>query len=235
MVVPSCISSLLPFSETRNTWISKSFFSQQPCWFPGHFSSFLDSLPSISCISLHIMDPIHMPHSSVKPCWCGPKFPSHFVFLHPLSPAGIPNLLPPLFLLLCPHHCSSLWIWAAPVIFFSITEQKPDLLLSTPTPSPEYLLLAPVLGDKHCLLFTAPQPEQCFSRMNSSGFCFQRDFPGGAGSASGAVSVWIDARSSRHTPCCNNHGHLVLSWGEMCQAAAWTQLQMELGNHALIS
>lgn len=215
VMFPSCTSSALHFSETSNTWISKSFFSHQPHLFPDHFSSFLDPLPFISCIS-------YIPFICLIPV----------LNLTDVVPDFLPNLF---FFTLCFQlifptssfpSCYFSALTTAPhfgyeqhlLFYLVLTEQKPDLLFSNLLSG--YLLLAPVLGDKYCLLFTAttvPPPEPIPMSFASDEISQEV-----LGSASGAVSVWIDACSSRHTPCSNNHGHLTLSWGEMCL------LQLEL-------
>lgn len=173
VVFPSCTSSALHFSETSNTWISKSFFSHQP-YLSRPFLLFLGPSPFHI---MHIIHPIHMPHSSVKPHWRGPRFPSQLVFLHPLFPADIPNLLFSLLLLLCPHHCSSLWLWAAPAILFSINRAEtrsavlqPAIRISPFSSSLRWQILPFVYSHNSASPWT-----------NSSEICFRWDFPGGAG------------------------------------------------------
>lgn len=132
--------------------------------------------------------------------------------------SSLPFLLP-----LCPHHCSSLWLWAAAIISFSINRAEtrsaalhPDIISRMSPFSPR--LRWQTLPFVYSPTARAVPPPELIPVSFASNEISQEVL----GSASGAVSVWIDACSSRHTPCCNNHRHLVLSWGEMCL------LQLEL-------
>lgn len=123
----------------------------------------------------------------------------------------------PFFLLLCPHCYSSLWLLAAPVIFFSNNRAEtksaalhPNIIPRlSPFNSSLRWQTSPFVYSRTAR--TVPPPELIPVSFASSQISQEM-----LGSASGTVSVWIDARSCRHTLSCNNPGHLVLSWGEMC-------------------
>lgn len=75
---------------------------------------------------------------------------------HSLFPADILNLFPLCYFCVLTASPVSLVIMSTCYVLYY--QQRPSLFYFTMQPSPAYLLLTPLLGDRYCLLFTAPQP-----------------------------------------------------------------------------
>lgn len=173
LLVFSCISSVLYFSETSNTWISKSFFSHQPYLFPDHFSSFLDPLPFISCI------PFICPIPVLNLTDVVPDFLPTLFFFTLCFQLIFPTSSLPFLLLLCPHHCSSLWLWAAPAILFNIN--RAETRSAALQPAITYRTSPFSSSLRWQTLPFVYSHNSASPWTNSSEFCFKWDFPGGAG------------------------------------------------------
>lgn len=138
-----------------------------------------------------------------------------FSFFSWLFPADIPNLFP------CCYSSSltaaSVWLLSVPVIFFIINrvETKSAILhnaiISRISPFNSSLRWQTLPFVYSTIAMTMPSSELIWMSFASSKISQEM-----LRSASVTASIQIDAYSSRCTLCCNNHGHFVLSWGEMC-------------------
>ena len=237
------------FNAIKICWLGFSYSKRCPGSLPPlcllwHHPS---SEANLDTLSKHLLHPIHMAHCSVNLTYMAQISFSAFTVSysfssaesHSLFPADIPNLFSSLVVISLPLLLLlAVWLLSVPVIFFIINrvETKSAIphttIISRISPFNSSLRWQTLPFVYSPIAVTMLSSELIWMSFASSKISQQM-----RGSASVTVSIRIDAYSPRRTLCCNNHGHFVLSWGEMC-LLQWSERSLSRdsdGNGALIS